>query len=142
MLGCFLAHSAAWAGLETLRSSEPISHLYLTASSEGLLLYGRSAYGFSVFRSFPNWEQAEGYLHSRGHKLPALAEVFSLGARDAAMETARSTASFRITWKQANGKPRVLLVPDLESAKNFLDYARYRGLEASPVGYGIPISRN
>jgi hypothetical protein len=141
MLGLFALHTAAWAGLESLRRAEPVSQLHLTASSDGLLLYGRSHFGFSVFRAFPNWEIAQGYLHGRGLKLPQLAEVYSQGAPSAVIEDARSSPSYRITW-QHKGAPRVLLTPDLESARNFLDYARYGGLQSSPVGYGIPVLNN
>jgi hypothetical protein len=116
-----------------LSQSEPITDLRMGVSTQGLVIRGKNYAGLTRFRVFHDWNAALHYIEEHNHQMPEIVDVPAQAHWDAKLEGAK------IFWGAQGDSMKVLSTPSEEVAKNLLPFVRYNVIEASSMGFSLPL---
>lgn len=117
-----------------LAKAEPISDLRMGFSEQGLVIKGNDSLGFTRFKVFNDWNSAVHYIENHYYEIPEILDVPAHPNLDAKLE------GNKITWNLHNPKHNSIHTNSEEIAKNLLPYVRYNVIEASSMGFSLPLT--
>jgi hypothetical protein len=119
-----------------LAHTEPVVDLRMGVNTQGLVIRGKNQLGFMRFKVFNNWQEAESYMDSHHYSMPQILDVPTLPPREVIQQGSA------LIWRVPGNKTFTLRTPNTEVAEILLPFVKYHVLEASSLGYSIPLSTN
>lgn len=135
--GLLVANAALLAVCAFAQNAAPSKDLHVTTRADGVLIYGRNAFGIQSVRMFPNWDETLGYLDEHSLRLPELSYAERGGTEQISMEP--TGRAYKLRWV-SQGHPKVLYAPDEHSARAFASYIRFRDLSPSYLGFSLVLT--